>query len=64
MSYYEKPERPSNDDLWRRRFPVTVLANNESDAFAEANKFAYSVYDRKKFSVPVMVIENRGSAVS
>jgi hypothetical protein len=62
LSYYEKPDRPNNDEMWRRRFPVTVVAQNEGDAFEEAVKIAHDLYDRNRFSVAVMTSENRGLA--
>jgi hypothetical protein len=60
LSYYEPPDRPDNNEMWRRRFPVTVLAYSEGEAFREALKLAREIFDESKYSVAVMTSEDRG----
>lgn len=60
MSYYERPHRPNNEEMWRRKFPVMVLAKSEGEALQQAVKIAKGHYDQEKYSVAVLSGENRG----
>jgi hypothetical protein len=62
MSCYEGQERPSLSDMWRRKFPVNVVARTQGDAFEKAIKIARDTYDQSKYSVAVLNGENRGVA--
>ena len=62
MTFYERPDRPDNEEMWRRKFPVDVVARTQLDAFEEARKIALGSYDMKKYSVTVLNGEYRGLA--